>query len=283
MGGWIYSLKEAWIGFSKARVATAVTVFAIFFLSSVLSFFVLLSMNIDRFVQVLKERQDIQVFISNAAVEKAIAELKARIASYEQVESVQYISKEDAAREFKSVFGEDIFNLLEENPLPASLLIRVKRNFSSEAEIRRLIARLQAERQVDEVIYQRGAADKLVKFSRLSQRILLGVFALVFLGSLFMVSNTIRLIILGRRPIIDTMKLVGATNSFIKRPFLFEGLLQGAAGGTAAALFLWLSWRFIEWRWPGVVYIPRELPAAVLVAGLLFGYLGSRIAVRRYL
>ncbi|MDZ7369975.1 MAG: ABC transporter permease, partial [candidate division KSB1 bacterium] len=116
-----------------------------------------------------------------------------------------------------------------------------------------------------------------------SHRVILAAFFLVLAGSLFMVSNTIRLIIYGRRSIIETMKLVGATHGFIKRPFLIEGMLQGVIGGGIAAALLWAVWKIIEWRWPGFVFVPNEIIIGAPLTGLIFGLIGSWWAVKRYL
>ena len=283
MQGLLYSFKEAWAGFSKARLSTAITVFSVFFLILVLSVFVLLSFNVNHVVDVLRARHDLQLFISNAVSEKEMAALRAKIAAMEQVARVDFISRDDAAKEFRDVFGEDIFSLLEENPLPASFVVTLKEKFVGEETIRQFIKKLEAENGIDEVIYQRGAVDKLVRFSRISKNVGLIIFLLVLFGSLFMISNTLRLIIMARQPIIDTMRLVGATPSFIRRPFLIEGILQGVVGGLAAAGVLWSVLRIVEWRWPGIVVAPRELFAGVLIAGFLFGFFGSLLAVKRYL
>jgi cell division transport system permease protein len=283
MAGLIYSCKEAFSGFSKARVSTAITIFTIFFLIFVLSIFAVLSLNVQRLINVLNAKHDLQVFISNTYSEKDISALRAKIASMDQVAVIAYISKEEASKEFRQEFGADIFSLLEENPLPASFVITLKEKFVGQDVIRQFIKRLEAENGVDEVLYQRGPIDTLLRFSRISKTVSLTVFSLVLLGSLFMVSNTLRLIIIARKSIIDTMKLVGATSCFIRRPFFIEGMLQGVMGGFAAAVILWFSLKIINWQWPGIISAPNELFAAVILAGFLFGLFGSLFAVRRYL
>lgn len=283
MTGLIYSFKEAFSGFSKARISTAITVFTIFFLIFVLSIFVVLSLNVQRLVNVLNAKHDLQVFISNAFTENEASALRAKIASMDQIVAIVYISKEEASREFRREFGADIFSLLEENPLPASFVITLKDKFVGQEAIRQFIKRLEAEEGIDEVLYQRGPIDALLRFSRISKTVSLIVFSLVLLGSLFMVSNTLRLIIIARKSIIDTMKLVGATSSFIRRPFLIEGMLQGVTGGFTAAFILWVSLKIINWQWPGVISAPNELYAGAILVGFLFGLFGSLFAVKRYL
>ena len=79
------------------------------------------------------------------------------------------------------------------------------------------------------------------------------------------------------------MKLVGATNAFIRRPFLIEGILQGLLGGGLVVVVLLMIFKVINWQWPGLVYIPNELYGMILLTGLLFGFVGSIFAIKRFL
>jgi len=142
---------------------------------------------------------------------------------------------------------------------------------------------LQDRPQVDEVIMQQNAINALVRFSSVSRIVLYILLLLVFFGSLFVISNTIRLIIFARQQIIDTMKLVGATDNFIRRPFIFQGLIQGALGGLFAFLFIYIILKIVDLQWPGLIFTPGWMYWGILSTGLLFGYIGSLFAIRRFL
>ncbi len=283
MTSWIYSLKEAFSGFAQARISTFITVFAIFFLILILSLFAAVTLNVNRIMNALNANYDLQVFLSNTVTPAERQELEDKISHLDGVAQVQFISKEEAAQEFKKEFGDDIFDVLEENPLPASFVVSLEENFRSKMSIEALGKQLEGELGIDEVVYHQAAFNVLVQFSRVSKTVMGVLFFLVFLGSMFMVSNTIRLIILARKPIIDTMKLVGATNTFIRRPFLIEGVLQGILGGGFVALILWLGYQIIDLQWPGMIYIPSAFYGAVGLTGLLFGLVGSIFAIKRFL
>lgn len=278
-----YSFKEAVKGFSKARVSAAITIFTVFFLLLLQAIFIIFYVNANRLIHVLNAQYDIQVYLSNALSESEIAVLQARVRKMEPIESVEYISKEKAAAEFRKEFGNDIFALLDENPLPASFVISLKNKVKNRDDITRFINRLKLEDGIDEVVYQYGALNLLVRFSRNLNVISIIFFVLVFCGSFFMVSNTLRLIIIARKSIIDSMKLVGATLSFIRRPFIIEGMLQGLIGGLAADLILWLGFKAASWQWPGIIMLPQIIFPLLIVTGLVFGILGSLFAVKRYL
>lgn len=283
MTGWFYSIKEAFAGFAKARVSTFITIFTIFFLLSILSLFAALSLNVNRIINALNANYDIQVFLSNTITPLERQQLEAKIRDFEGVTHVQFISKEEAAIEFRQEFGEDIFDVLEENPLPASFVVSLNDDTRTRASLEQLGKELESELGIDEVVYHQPAFNALIQFSQISKIVISGLFLLVFLGSMFMVSNTIRLIILARQRIIDTMKLVGATNAFIRRPFLIEGVIQGVIGGGLVTALLYLVFQAIEWQWPGMIVIPNAFYLIVGLTGLLFGWVGSLFAVKRFL
>ncbi len=275
-----YSLKEAFSGFAKARFSTIITVFSVFFLLFILGVVAMLSLNVTRLVTVLNANHDLQVFLANTLTDEEIVAFHAEIELMEGVFKVDYISKEDAAAEFENEFGEDIFDALEENPLPASFIIQLNDDYG---QTDRFAKELQERPQVDDVVMQQNAINALVKFSSVSRIVLYILLLLVFFGSLFMISNTIRLIIFARQNIIDTMKLVGATDNFIRRPFIFQGLIQGALGGVFAFLFIYIIVKIVDLQWPGLIFTPDWMYWGILSTGLLFGYIGSLFAIRRFL
>ncbi len=276
----VYSLKEAFSGFAKARISTVITVFSVFFLLFILGIVAILTANVSRLVTVLNANDDLQVFLANTLTDEEIEQFRNELTGLENIVQVDYISKENAAAQFKKEFGEDIFDALDENPLPASFLIQLKEDGGSAD---RFAKNLEGRSEVDEVVMQQGAINALVKFSSVSRIVLYVLLFLVFLGSLFMISNTIRLIILARQQIIDTMKLVGATDVFIRRPFIFQGIFQGVLGGFFAFLLLFVILKIIEFQWPGLLLTPNWMFGGIMGTGLLFGYTGSMFAIKRFL
>jgi len=279
----LYSIKEAFAGFSKARVSTFITIFSNFFLIFILATFVILSSNVFRIVDVLNADYDMQAYLANTLSDADIAGLKNELQQIADVQEVRYISKEDAAKEFKKMFGDDIFDALGDNPLPASFVILIKKDSRTKLHVQRFADDLQQKNEIDEVVLHQEALDALVKFSRISRIVLYALFVIVFLGSLFLISNTIRLIIMARRPLIDTMQLIGATNAFIRRPFIIEGVLQGLLGGLGAALLVFMLMKIVALQWPGLILMPRHIYFLLILSGVFFGYVGSMIAVKRFL
>ena len=126
-----YSIKEAMTGFAKARLSTAITIFTVFFLLFFLGIVAILTLNMNRLVSTLNANHDVQVFLANTLTDEDIDQVKSEIAEMSGVLDVHYISKEAAAREFKKEFGDNIFDALGENPLPASLVVKVDQRLSN--------------------------------------------------------------------------------------------------------------------------------------------------------
>ncbi|MBN1479837.1 FtsX-like permease family protein [candidate division KSB1 bacterium] len=279
----LYSIKEAFAGFAKARVSTAITVFTVFFLLLILSLVVILSFNMNRLVTVLNAKYDLQIFLANTITEVEIKQLKNELIDMDGVINVDYISKEAAAAEFKKEFGDDIFDALEENPLPASFSIQLSDDTNNRTSVDTIAAQLEKRPEIDEVVLNQGALNILVKFSSISKIVMYVLAFFVFLGSFFMISNTIRLIIIARQQIIATMKLVGATNAFIRRPFILEGMLQGLLGGLIAFCIIYAVVNLLNVQWPGLLVVPQPIYWGIIVAGLFFGFVGSQFAMKRFL
>lgn len=283
MIGYFYSIKEAFDGFKRARLSNAITIFTIAFLLFVICVFVIIFFNTDRLVNLLHAEYDIQAFISNTLSSEEIEDIQNDIENLQRVKSVRYISKQEAAIEFQKEFGEDFLDLLDENPLPRSFIIELKTEHKNVETVKQVAADLTELSGIDEALHGVTGVDILLKVSRVSRIILLGLGLVVFFGSLFVISNTIRLIISARRNIIETMELVGATRSFIRRPYLIEGIIQGLCGGAISAALSYVIVTFVQNQWPNTLYFPPEYFCAVVGAGVLLGTMGSLMAVKRFL
>ena len=283
MKSYLYSIQEAFEGFKRARFSSIMSIFTIAFLLFIVGFFGLLSLNVNRLIQVLNAKIDIQLFISNTMDDQAVADLGAKILAYEVVENVEFISKDIAAKELEKEFGEDLFILLEDNPLPSSFIVKIKKDYRSLKYVKNLTNDLKSLPGIDEIVYPSFELGVLSKFSKIATIVNSIIFVIVFLGSFFVVSNTIRLIIHARQHIIKTMKLVGAKESFIRRPYIIEGVLQGLIGGIIAFSALYGLNSLIHYYYPGLLVVTFKQMSVIIVAGLVFGLTGSLFAIKKFL
>ena len=227
------------------------------------------------------------MFVSESADERATDALRLRLEATPGVEAVTFVSREEAIAEFKREFGEEAGALPDENFLPASFRVQLRPDYANADSLGVIAERLAEWNRVDEVIYNQPLLAKVQRNLRVFTPIALGLGLVVVLAALFLVGNTIRLTIYARRMLIRTMKLVGATNSFIRRPFLVEGMAQGIVAGLIACLLVWpLYDLFLEavpqaHGWPGGS--PVITLGVVFLVGLALGWLGSWLAVRRFI
>ena len=279
----LYSLKEAIAGLKQAKLSTIISIGTVAFLLIILSLFVVVSYNVDRLANLLNAQVQIQAFVAETITEQEIGELSAKLLDLKEVERIDFVSKEDAAREFKQEFGEELFDILDENPLPSSFLIMLTPENRSEGAMKQAADEIAKHTGISEVVFHGQALSLLNRYAQISKLVNIFIIILVALGSLFIISNTIRLIILSRRDIIETMKLVGATKPFIRLPFYFEGLFQGLGGGIVASAILYSVFILINLNWPNILMAPSYFVAVVLLTGGAFGVLGSAIAIKKFL
>lgn len=284
-----YSIREGINSFKRARFSTFASTSAIVVTLSLIGVFGMLGFHADGVTTWLKrEVGEIEVFLTDLG-EKQSDVLQSQIRNHPAVDSVSYISRERAEAIFLEEFGEEGDVFLGESFLPPSIKVHVKPEFATVENLTELVAFCWEQVGVEEVTFNRPLLARVQENLRLFTLISISIALVVILASLFLVSNTIRLSIYARRLLIRTMKLVGATDSFIQRPFLVEGMIQGIIGGVIAAIIIvafntfltdYISLLQIR-RWPGGTAL---LPVIVLLlAGVVIGWLGSRFATRRFI
>lgn len=249
-------------------------------------------------LQQLGQRWDAQpklsVFINVLAKEQAIELLQKKLQAWPEVEQVSYISADQALLDFQasSGFGE-VLKDLDENPLPPTLVISPQKSQLSTEQLKRLSDRIQAEPIVDLVQYDMEWVRKLKHIMALGQKIVLALAALLSLGVLLAIGNTIRLEIENRREEIVVIKLVGATDGFVRRPFMYSGAWYGLLGGGLAVILVSVGLAYIQ---TSVSRLAAEYNSDFAMQGLGFdgvvslvlisvslGFFGAWLAVGRHL
>jgi cell division transport system permease protein len=282
-----YTLRESVSGFTRTKLSSAVSILTICISLLLLGVFGILSINASRFIDALRDKVELEAFLEEPLSDEEISTLQAAVASIDGVEEVRFVSKDEAARIFKEEFGEDITTVLDFNPLPPSFKIRLDPESRTAAEAQRINDRLLTITGISEVVYRKGLIELIDRRTEAVNSLTLGLGILVSLSAIVLVSNTIRLAIHAKRRIIETMSLVGATSTFIRLPFLLEGIIQGFLGGLLAAGILYLAFdRAIPFLSPELgafLGIEPIFYAAVAVAGTALGLFGSAISVTRFI
>jgi len=278
-----YLLEESRDGFRRAWGSCVLSILTVAFFLTLLGFLTLISANISYFKSRLNEQLQMQAFISNTLDDRGIAGLADKLKRIPGVIKVQFISKDDAARAFEREFGKEMFSVLQENPLPASFTLLLSGQYNHEAGIEQIAAEIKQQPGIDEVVYHFKTWLQLQRYASLANTTSWILLLFVTVGSLFVISNNIRLVIAARQHIITTMRMVGATAAFIRTPLFIEGTLQGMIGGGIAAMILLFLFKFINATVPGVITIPGNILGILILLGAVLGLLGSALAVRKYL
>ncbi|MCU0642683.1 MAG: ABC transporter permease [bacterium] len=270
-------------GLRRAKFSTFVSIFTIFISLAVIGLFVVFIFNVNWIMTQIKSRMELEIFIDNSFTKEQIDTLRSQIEEVAGIESVRYVSKEEAAEVFRNEVGRDIFEILDDNPLPPSFQVKLRPEVQTSSRAENISDQLANFDGVDEVLYRRDILVILERYFRLFLIISLGIGLVLAIGSIFLIYNTIKLIILSRRSVIEIMKLVGATRRFIRRPFIVEGVIQGIVGGTLAALFFSLLFQILKTEIPELIVVTQAVYPILIILGALLGLIGSMFALRKFL
>lgn len=267
-------------------VASVTTVMV---LTLLLGYFVVLVVNLNALADSLISEIQVVAYLEDQVDSAAVAQLHKQILALDRVEGAHFVSKDVA---FKRLIGrmkgrvrlEDV----SKNPLPDSFEIRVDRP----EYLKPIAFEVEKLEGVGKVKYGEEIAHKMLAFNRLVQVVGWTVLCLLFVSTVLIISNTIRLTVFARRREIDIMQMVGAAGWFIRMPFVLEGILQGVTGATIAAAVVHTSYELVVPQLAQTVpFLPVLLPAQVLpglipglvILGGLVGAIGSLISVNRFL
>lgn len=282
-----YIIREGVTGFRRAKLAAVGSILTIAISLLLLGIFYVISYNTSRILDAVRARVEMEAFLTDPYPPQRINDIRRLLLTIDGVDRVTFVSKDDAARIFKQEFGEDINGVLDFNPLPPSFKITLKDNARTTQRADAITKRIKTIPGVDDVIYRRDMLEFLDQRARSLYSVALALGILIGVSAIFLVSNTIRLTIYAKRKSIQAMKLVGASRSFVRAPFLIEGILQGSIGGFFAAAALYYIVTFaaglISKEVGDFILIDPLFYLAVLLLGSVLGLLGSFISVRRFI
>jgi cell division transport system permease protein len=288
-----YFLRKALENLRINPFLSLVTLSTIAISMLILGLFGLIYLNVQQYLHQWGDELQITVYLEESLSPKQAEELRGKVANWPAVEKITYVSKEQALARFRGQLREyaGILEGLRANPLPASLELKIRSQVSRSVNIEELSTRLERLPGVAEVQYGKRWMAKIRMFVDVLKLVGLTVGGLLLLATIFVVSNTIKLTFYSRREELEIMRLVGATDFFIKAPFFIEGLLHGLCGALLATgsllilMFLLFSHLHLPLR---LALVPGPQPSVQLIAGfiglgLLLGGLGSTISLRRFL
>jgi cell division transport system permease protein len=235
-----------------------------------------------------KENLQFTVILKDNADEKEILNLKKELEREPWVREAEYVSKEEAAKIFTKETGEDFKDLLDYNPLFASINLKLNSSYTVADSIQMIEKAITAHKEVSEFYYEHQLLEVLNDNLRKVGWVIFGISVLLIVVAITLIDSTIRLSIYANRFLIRSMQLVGATRGFITRPFLSRSIKHGIIAAALAILLLFLLFTFASKEIPELKTLQDFssqliLFAGLLLAGIVFSFLSTQLAVRKYL
>jgi cell division transport system permease protein len=280
-------LREAMLSFRRAPLLSLLSITAIAFSLFTVGLFGLVALNLRHALRGVEERVEVVAFLLRGTAPETIALASQDIASFPEVADVKFVTEDQALAQARRELVEfkDAYRDLQVNPLPASLEIRLKDGFRDSGHVSSVADRVRGFPFVEDVRYGRDWVSRLDQLRNMAGVVGLIIGAAFALIAVVIIGVTIRLTIMQRAREIAIMRVVGATNWFVRGPFLLEGALKGVLGGLMALGLAYGAYSAFKGAGPLsdlVFFRPVEM-ALLLVFGVLLGLIGSLLSVGRHL
>jgi len=281
-----YFFKEAFANLFRNGWMSLASIGAVASALIIFGSFLMISINFDYIAKTVESQVEITAYVKDSVDQLKMNQIELSIKGLDEVKEVVFVSKEQALEEFKKQVGEELLEGIE-NPLPNSFRIKVQ----TPQEVAGVAEKIQKIDGIEEVKYGKGVVEKLFKITYWMRMLGLGVMAIFAVISVFIISNTIRITVFSRRREISIMKYIGATDWFVRWPFLLEGMMLGFSGSLIAIALLALGYSYIydlvRINIPMISLLPlREFydySLGLLMVGTFLGAFGSGFSMRRFL
>ncbi len=286
-----YFIKEVYTSFKRNIWMTLASIFTVVLSLFILGFFSIVILNLNKMADTLESQVQISVYLKDDLSQEEIDETKETLSKIEGLQDIKFTTREEAMENFKERLGDQQFlldALDDTNPLPDSFSLTV----TSPQQVKTIADTAAALDSVESASYSQDIINHLFNLTHLIRLIGVALIILLTGAAIFIISNTIRLTVFARRKEIAIMKYVGATDWFIRWPFLLEGICLGFLGGGLATIFLYIVYNQVTQEiYEAMAFFPLipqhpfidYISLAILVAGIIIGALGSTISLKRFL
>ncbi len=292
-----YFIKESFSNLRKGSIMTVAAITIIAITIFLVGLFLIFEKHLNEFSVKLKSSIKINLYLKPGVTDQLREDIMESLKNRKNVETVLYISPETAFDELKNDLGMDkqIFDFIDENPLPPTLEIKLKETSGSgdlEKNIKAIIEHYKTNELIEDIDYATGVLNRVEKISKLMRKIALMMIALLVTAAFLIVFNAIKITVVARSEEIEIMKLVGATNWFIRWPFIIEGFFQGLFGAFFSCLALYFVYKY------GIKEFNFVLPflnmsftvksflilsVRLFSLGMIIGTISSYLAIRKFL
>ena len=266
-------------------ISTVISIALVLLMTGLLGLILVHAKNLSKYV---KENIVLNIIVNDNVNEGDVLSLQKDLEKDPYILRTEYVSKELAAKNLKEDLGEDFVEYLGHNPLLPSIDIYLKEDYANADSIQPFIQKVARNAKVKEVVYQESLIDMVNKNIRIISIVVLAFAAILMIIAVALINNTIRLAIYSQRFLIKSMQLIGATKSFIRRPYIIYGIIHGLIGALIAILLLIFTLQFAQSQIPELVFLRNWYEfvlifAAVVLLGILISGLSTYFAVTKYL
>ena len=283
----LFLFAEGFRNLLRHKLTVFAAVFSVFLTMIIIGSLFIVGKNTNKLIYYLRTKYKIEVFFeADLAKEEALDVVK-QIESFPGVRNTTFIDKENATKIFKKQFGENILDYIQRNPLPMSCVINLNRTGDYELDIMPIVTRIESLSGIDNIEHQGKLIQRIEGFNKRFTKILFFVSIGIMLITISIISNTIKLTIYAKKDLIQDLHIIGATNTFVKVPFLIEGILQGFMGSFIAflvlSLFLHIGNNILTQFSAMTIRMDPAAASFMLLIGISISFIGSLRAVARFL
>ena len=283
----LFLFAEGFRNLLRHKLTVFAAIFSVFMTMIIIGSLLIIGKNTNKLIFYLRSKYKIEVFFDAEMSKRDALKLVEDIGSIEGVRNTTFIDKENATRIFEKQFGENILDYIDRNPLPMSCVVNVNRTGDFELDIFPIVKKINVLEGVDNVEHQGKLIQRIEDYHNRFTKLFF-ICSIIIIGiTITIIYNTIKLTIYAKKDLIQDLHIIGATNTFVKVPFLIEGVLQGLIGSSVAFVFLSIALKIGNGLISQFAAITIRMdPAAasvMLLIGILISFIGSFLSVSRFL
>jgi len=283
----LFLFAEGFRNLLRHKLTVFAAVFSVFMTMIIIGSLLIIGKNTNKLIFYLRSKYKIEVFFDNDLPKRDALNLVEDIGSIEGVRNTTFINKENATRIFEKQFGESILDYINSNPLPMSCVVNVNRTGDFELDIFPIVKEINLLQGVNNVEHQGKLIQRIESYHNRFTKLFFISSIIIIAITIGIIYNTIKLTIYAKKDLIQDLHIIGATNTFVKVPFLIEGVLQGLIGSSIAFVVLSIALKIGNSLISQFASITIRMdPAAasvMLVIGVLISFIGSFLSVSRFL
>ncbi len=281
----LYAFGQTLQRFRRAPWMTLFAITIIGVLLYIFGIFMLVTLNLNRIISDVRDRIEMVVYVEDGLTTAGTDSMMTAIRQIRGIDQATYLSKDDNLLHFKREFADksQFLDAIEANPLPTSAQIQIKDDWKTADHLTAISTSLQKIKGIDSVQFGGEWVRRLDRFVEGIQYIDMVLGIIIALGAVFIISNTIKMTVFARKDAIQIMRLVGATDFFIRLPIVIEGAIEGILGGAMSAGLLILTHHLAHQKFGQVLELDHTMLIGLVILATLLGAGGSFISMRKFL